>query len=186
MNLQLAKNIKLVLFDVDGVMTNGTIYMTGEGEIVKSFNVKDGLAVEFLRSHGFYTGVISGKASPALTKRCEQLGFDVIITGCKNKLPQLASLCEKFHIGLHEIAFCGDDILDVPVFEHVGLSVAPKDAHRLALDEADWVIPINGGEGMVREFADLLVVNKFELSLKEAYQPLLINIKRDFLKGVEQ
>jgi 3-deoxy-D-manno-octulosonate 8-phosphate phosphatase (KDO 8-P phosphatase) len=186
MDLSLSKNIRMVLFDVDGVMTDGTIYISDVGEVLKAFNVKDGLAIELLHSHGFITGVISGKASAALTRRCEQLGFDIIITGCKNKVPELSSLCKTHNVSLAEIAFCGDDVLDVPVFECVGLSVAPKDAHDLALENADWVMSSCGGKGMVREFADILITSKFECNLKEAYQPLLNKIQSNNLKGIEQ
>jgi 3-deoxy-D-manno-octulosonate 8-phosphate phosphatase (KDO 8-P phosphatase) len=186
MDFSLAKNIKMVLFDVDGVMTDGTIFISDDGEIFKSFNVKDGLAIELLHSHGFITGVISGKASSALTRRCEQLGFDIIITGCKNKVPQLTTLCQQHKITLAEIAFCGDDILDVPVFECVGLAVAPSDAHNVALESADWVMSSCGGKAMVREFADVLITSKFDCSLKKAYLPLLNKIQSNNIKGVEQ
>jgi 3-deoxy-D-manno-octulosonate 8-phosphate phosphatase (KDO 8-P phosphatase) len=186
MDLSLAKNNKMVLFDVDGVMTDGSIFMSDEGELLKSFNVKDGLAIELLHSHGFITGVISGKTSNALTRRCKELGFDITITGCKNKLPELSSLCEKYKVNLDEIAFCGDDILDVPVFEHVGLAVAPSDAYTLALESADWIMNACGGKGMVREFTDILITSKFGCNLKEAYQPLLNKIQSNNLKGIEQ
>jgi 3-deoxy-D-manno-octulosonate 8-phosphate phosphatase (KDO 8-P phosphatase) len=186
MDLSLAKDIKMVLFDVDGVMTDGTIFISDDGEVFKSFNVKDGLAIELLHSHGFITGVISGKASSALTRRCEQLGFDIIITGCKNKVPELITLCQKHKITLAEIAFCGDDILDVPVFECVGLAVAPSDAYSLALESADWIMTACGGKGMVREFTDILITSKFDCSLKEAYLPLLNKIQSNNIEGVEQ
>jgi 3-deoxy-D-manno-octulosonate 8-phosphate phosphatase (KDO 8-P phosphatase) len=98
--------IKMVLFDIDGVMTDGTIYMSEVGECLKAFNVKDGLAIELLRSHGINTGVISGKASSALTLRYQQLGFDVMKTGCKHKLPKFREVCEQFQLQPEEIAFC--------------------------------------------------------------------------------
>ncbi|NVP03392.1 HAD hydrolase family protein [Photobacterium damselae subsp. damselae] len=176
----------MVLLDVDGVMTDGTIFMSGEGEIIKAFNVKDGLAIELLRAHGFITGVISGKASPALTKRCEQLGFDIIITGCKNKLPKLIELGKLYGISSMQMAFCGDDILDIPVFQHVRLSVAPSDAHQLALDSADWVMDTKGGRGMVRDFVDLLIMNNKKLELKQVYEPLLFKIQQNEVKRIEQ
>lgn len=186
MDLSLANDIKMVLLDVDGVMTDGTIFMSGEGEIVKAFNVKDGVAIELLRVHGFITGVISGKTSPALIKRCEQLGFDIIITGCKNKLPKLLELEETYGISTMQMAFCGDDVLDIPVFQHVGLSVAPFDAHPLALETANWVIDTKGGFGMVREFVDLLIMNQKKLTLRQIYEPLLDKIKTNNIKGIEQ
>jgi 3-deoxy-D-manno-octulosonate 8-phosphate phosphatase (KDO 8-P phosphatase) len=179
-------NIEMVLFDVDGVLTDGTIYMSDQGEFLKAFNVKDGLAIELLRSHGILTGVISGKSSPALSLRCEQLGFNKVITGCKNKLPKLKDICEQYSISLANIAFCGDDVLDLPIFNHVGLSVAPADAHKLVLNKADWITQANGGRGMVREFVDELLCSQKNCSLEEIYQPLMNKIILDDTDGIEQ
>ncbi|CAH7396335.1 3-deoxy-D-manno-octulosonate 8-phosphate phosphatase KdsC [Vibrio chagasii] len=183
---QVCKNIKMVLLDVDGVMTDGSIYINQDGEFFKSFNVKDGLAIELLRSHNIFTGVISGKASSALNARCQQLGFDEIITGCKNKLPALMNICSKYEITSDQIAFLGDDVLDIPIFEKVGLAVAPIDAHSLAIDSADWVSSLEGGKGMVREFVDLLLVTQLDKPLKEVYQPLLEKIRLDDVATMEQ
>ncbi|CAH7082426.1 3-deoxy-D-manno-octulosonate 8-phosphate phosphatase KdsC [Vibrio chagasii] len=186
MALVINKPIKMVLFDVDGVMTDGTIYMAESGEFIKAFNVKDGLAIELLRAHGIKSGVISGKASPALTKRCQQLGFDVIETGCKHKLPKLEEICHFFNVTADEIAFCGDDVLDLPIMAHCGMAVAPADAHPLVLAEACWVSEYCGGFGMVRDFVDHLLLRQSSLSLKDIYQPLLTKIAYDDLEGVEQ
>ncbi|KAF7775440.1 3-deoxy-D-manno-octulosonate 8-phosphate phosphatase (KDO 8-P phosphatase) [Pseudoalteromonas citrea] len=166
----------MVLLDVDGVMTDGSIYIHQEGEFFKSFNVKDSLAIELLRSHNILTGVISGKASSALDTRCQQLCFDEIITGCKNKLPALMNICSKYGITSDQIAFLGDDVLDIPVFEKVGL----------AIDSADWVSSLEGGNGMVREFVDLLLVPQLDKPLKEVYQPLLDKICLDDFATMEQ
>lgn len=186
MALVINKPIKMVLFDVDGVMTDGTIYMAESGEFIKAFNVKDGLAIELLRAHGIKSGVISGKASPALTTRCQQLGFDVIETGCKHKLPKLEEICHLFGITADEIAFCGDDVLDLPIMEHCGFSASPADAHQLVLAEADWISDFNGGKGMVRDFVDHLLLSQSGLTLREIYTPLLNKIAQDDLIGVEQ
>ncbi|CAV17248.1 KdsC family phosphatase [Vibrio atlanticus] len=183
---KVCKNIKMVLLDVDGVMTDGSIYINQDGEFFKSFNVKDGLAVELLRSHNILVGIISGKASAALDTRCQQLGFDEIITGCKNKLPALIDICSKYKITSEQISFLGDDVLDIPIFEKVGLSAAPIDAHKLAIDSADWVSSLKGGEGMVREFVDLLLVTQLDKPLKEVYEPLLNKIRLDDVATMEQ
>lgn len=180
------ENIQIVLFDVDGVMTDGSIYINENGEFFKSFNVKDGLAIELLRSHNIITGVISGKSSLALTQRCEQLGFDEIVTGCKNKLPALLSICSKYSLQLDNVAFLGDDVLDIPIFDEIGISVAPSDAHNLALERADWITKSRGGEGMVREFTDELLINKLGLTLVEIYKPMLDKIKNDDVLFLEQ
>jgi 3-deoxy-D-manno-octulosonate 8-phosphate phosphatase (KDO 8-P phosphatase) len=179
------KNIKLVLFDVDGVMTDGSIYINELGEDFKKFNVKDGLAIELLRSHGIKTGVVSGKASKALTKRCNQLGFDFIITGCKNKLPRVIDICTELNITLGEVAFVGDDVLDLPVMLQCGVGVAPSDAHQLVIVSADVITTSVGGAGVVREFADMLLVERCD-SLAAVYEVLLDKIVVDDVGKMEQ
>ncbi|ELI5732801.1 HAD-IIIA family hydrolase [Vibrio fluvialis] len=179
-------DIQLVLFDVDGVMTDGTIFINEHGECFKSFNVKDGLAIELMRSHGLRTGIISGKSSSSLQTRCEQLGFDEIMMGCKNKLPKLEELCNKYGINAHQVAFVGDDVLDLPLFEYVGLSVAPSDAHLLVLESATWVTTLGGGKGMVREFVDRLLCSQLNKSLSEIYHPLIQKIKLNETNQIEQ
>jgi len=179
------QNIKLVLFDVDGVMTDGSIYISESGESVKKFNVKDGLAIELLRCHGIHTGVVSGKASAALNFRCEALGFDFIVTGCKNKLPRVIEICKSLDISLDEVAFCGDDVLDLPVMEPCGVGFAPADAHQLVLDKADIILTARGGEGAVRELVDMLLLSKIP-SLEDVYRPLLTKIAIDDVASLEQ
>jgi 3-deoxy-D-manno-octulosonate 8-phosphate phosphatase (KDO 8-P phosphatase) len=179
------KSIKLVVFDVDGVMTDGGIYIDGHGESFKKFNVKDGLAIELFRSHNIKTAVVSGKASKALTKRCEQLGFDFIVTGSKNKLPKVNEICLQLGVALTDVAFLGDDVLDLPVMQLCGLSVAPADAHQLVLESADIVTKAIGGAGVVREFADMLLIERSG-SLAEVYQVLLDKIVADNTETMEQ
>lgn len=180
------RNIKLVLLDVDGVLTDGSIFISEHGEAFKQFNVKDGLAIELLRSHGIATGVISGKESPSLSKRCEQLGFDIVITGCKNKLPKLNEICLSRNISVDNIAFCGDDVLDLPIMNLCGLSIAPADAHSLVLGAADWITDLEGGKGMVREFSDKLLMLQLDLTLSEIYSPLMNKITLDDVSNINQ
>ncbi|ASM52814.1 3-deoxy-D-manno-octulosonate 8-phosphate phosphatase (KDO 8-P phosphatase) [Pseudoalteromonas nigrifaciens] len=179
-------NIRLVIFDVDGVMTDGSIFISEHGEEVKSFNAKDGIAIELLRSHNILSGVISGKASKALNKRCEQLAFDIVVTGCKNKLPKLVAICRQYNVSLDEVAFCGDDILDLPIMNTCGLSAAPADAHSLVLNSADWVMSKNGGFGMVREFVDTLLEKQLKKPLIEIYVPLMNKVTENYIDGIEQ
>jgi 3-deoxy-D-manno-octulosonate 8-phosphate phosphatase (KDO 8-P phosphatase) len=178
-------NIKLVLFDVDGVLTDGKIHITAEGEMVKPFNVKDGLAIELLRGHKILTGVVSGKTSPALDFRCEQLGFDFVITGCKNKLPRVNAICEKINISLKELAFCGDDVLDLPVMQLCGLGCAPKDAHALVCSHADLILSTKGGNGVARELADKILLARHP-DLDSVYKILLDKIRDGDTGTLEQ
>lgn len=177
--------IELILFDVDGVMTDGSIYIDEHGESFKKFNVKDGLAIELLHSHGIKTGVVSGKASKALTQRCEKLGFNYIVTGCKNKLPRVEAICSELGIELEQVAFVGDDVLDLPVMQKCGASFAPSDAHALVLEQAHFTTNAQGGSGVVREVADTILLKRFN-TLAEVYDVLLSKIVADDVNSMEQ
>ena len=177
--------IELILFDVDGVMTDGSIYIDEHGESFKKFNVKDGLAIELLHSHGIKTGVVSGKASKALTQRCEKLGFNYIVTGCKNKLPRVEAICSELGIKLEQVAFVGDDVLDLPVMQKCGASFAPSDAHALVLEQAHFTTNAQGGSGVVREVADTILLKRFN-TLAEVYDVLLSKIVADDVNSMEQ
>ncbi len=178
-------NLELILFDVDGVMTDGSIYIDLHGESFKKFNVKDGLAIELLRSHGIKTGVVSGKASKALSERCEKLGFDFVVTGCKNKLPRVRAICNELGITLEQVAFVGDDVLDLPVMQVCALSFAPSDAHQLVLQQASYITQAAGGYGVVREVADKILLSRFG-DLATVYDVLLTKIVADDVKNMEQ
>lgn len=179
------KDIQLILFDVDGVMTDGNIYIDSQGESFKKFNVKDGLAIELLHSHGIKTGVVSGKASKALAQRCEKLGFNYIVTGCKNKLPRVEKICNELNIGLNQVAFVGDDVLDLPVMYVCGVSFAPKNAHELVIEHAQHITKAQGGCGVVREVADTLLLKRCG-TLANVYNVLLDKIVADDVNNMEQ
>ena len=109
--------IRLVLFDVDGVLTDGSIFIGSDGEICKSFNARDGVAVALLKKHKIMVGVISGKASKALDFRIRQLNFDFAITGCNDKLSALDEIIQSSSLSPSQIAFVGDDIIDIPIIK---------------------------------------------------------------------
>jgi 3-deoxy-D-manno-octulosonate 8-phosphate phosphatase (KDO 8-P phosphatase) len=167
-----SRSIQLVLFDVDGVLTDGGLYVGPDGEVFKKFNAKDGVAVALLKTHGVQVGVISGKASKALDFRIKQLDFDHSITGCSNKLSALEVLLERIELGFDQVAFVGDDIIDIPVMKKVGISIAPADAHELAIKAAHYVTLSKGGKGVARESAEL-VLRKSGLSLSDMYLDML-------------
>ncbi|MGN4070681.1 KdsC family phosphatase, partial [Burkholderia gladioli] len=109
--------VSLVLFDVDGVLTDGLLHVTADGEFMKSFHVHDGVAIALLRAHGIRTGVLSGRHSDALAWRARQLGVDVVVTGCVDKDVGYADIKARYRIEDHEIAYVGDDVNDLPVIE---------------------------------------------------------------------
>lgn len=165
-------HIRLVIFDVDGVLTDGTLYMDGQGEQIKGFNVRDGLAVSLLRAHGIRSGVLSGKTSAALDYRIRQLKFDVAISGRLEKREAYAAIKREQGLDDSQIVYVGDDVVDLPLAGLVGAFYAPSDAHPLVLAHADHVVPARGGRGVAREVAEhLLRANG--LSLEQIYHPLI-------------
>lgn len=164
--------IKLVLFDVDGVLTDGSLFIDGRGETMKTFNVRDGLAVALLRAHAIRTGVLSGKSSSSLDFRVQQLGFDVAVTGRLEKMEAFAGICEQEGLDGAAVAYVGDDVVDLPLAGCVGYFYAPADAHPLVLQRADRVLEASGGRGAARETAEHILTSS-GLSLEQAYEPLL-------------
>ena len=159
---------KLVLFDVDGVLTDGKLHISAQGELFKSFNAKDGVAVSLLRSHGILSGIVSGKSSPSLDFRSKQLSFDHSITGCRDKLIAVQNLCETLSIKPESVVFVGDDIMDLSVMKFCGSSYAPSDAHILVKRTADYLTTAKGGDGVAREVAEHILYSG-GLSIEEAY-----------------
>lgn len=164
--------IRLVLFDVDGVLTDGSLILDGEGEAVKAFNVRDGLAVALLRAHGIRSGVMSGKTSRPLDFRVRQLGFDVAVTGKLEKVHALESIVRQEGLDASAIAYVGDDVVDLPLAGRVGRFYAPADAHPLVLTHADHILIARGGRGAAREAVDHILLSG-GLTLEQAYAPLL-------------
>lgn len=165
-------DIELVLFDVDGVLTDCSLYLDSDGESFKVFNARDGLAVALLHAHGIRSGVLSGKSSGGLDYRIRQLQFDIAVTGCVEKRRALREICADEDLHPSTVAYVGDDVVDLPLIGLVGRFYAPSDAHRLVLDRADHVISCRGGRGVAREVAEHVLLSRGH-SLTEVYQPLI-------------
>ena len=165
MNKEKLANIKLLLLDVDGVLTDGKITYTDKGEEIKSFNSKDGLGIRLLMDSGIKIGIITGRKSGALTHRCENLGIDLLFDGIKDKLKAFNTILEKTTISAKETAFAGDDLPDLPVMKRAGLSICPADAPMYIQEHADIVTRQKGGEGAIREICDeiLKAQDKWEI-----------------------
>lgn len=170
-------SIKLVLFDVDGVLTDGTLYIDGDDEAYKPFNAKDGVAVSLLRHHGIMSGIVSGKSSRALLKRADQLNMSIVKVGCSDKLSAVEKVAHDLDLVMSEICFVGDDIIDYHVMAACGVSFAPSDAHPLIAECADYVTKSPGGKGVAREVAEMILMSR-GYSLKEMYS-FMLN-KHDF------
>ena len=155
--------VKLVVFDVDGVLTDGRLYYGPEGESLKCFHVRDGVGIKMLQNHGIPVAVISAKDSPALAARMKDLGVRFFRPGSKEKLGDLSLIMGELGITLKQVAYVGDDMVDVPVMEKAGVAIAPADAYPLAKKKAHWVTDSKGGEGVAREVADTILGARFDL-----------------------
>jgi len=157
--LQRLKKIKLVITDVDGVLTDGGLYYSSEGLVMKKFNVKDGMGTRLLRESGIRVGIITtdGETESILKKRAERLKLDFLYTGIWQKEEKLNEICNMFGLDFENIAFIGDDVNDLSVMEKVGFTAVPADAIDSVKAKADLVLNSKGGEGAFREFADLLI-----------------------------
>ncbi|GGZ28074.1 3-deoxy-manno-octulosonate-8-phosphatase [Echinicola pacifica] len=152
-----ASKIKLLITDVDGVLTDGGVIYDDNYLEYKKYNVKDGLIVKVLQRHGILVGAITGRNSPVVQKRCEELHFDFHHHGIKDKGAKLLEVLDQYNLDLNEIAYIGDDLIDLPILVQVGLAVAPKDALPYIKEEVDFVSSLNGGKGVFRETGDLIL-----------------------------
>ena len=143
--------IKLLVLDVDGVMTDGTIFYTASGEEMKSFNAHDGLGIKYLQKSGVAVAVISGRNSDALNRRLDDLGVRRRRLKCADKVSALNDICDDMGIQLEDCAFMGDDWIDLDVMRKVSYALAPSSAVAEVLAVADWVSTKEGGRGAVRE-----------------------------------
>lgn len=145
--------------DVDGTLTDGKIYMSAYGELMKAFNIKDGYAIARLRDYGIEPVIITGRSSEIVSQRCTELKISELYQGIENKSFKLREICQKRHIKLSEVAYIGDDLNDMSCMNICGLSACPADAVMPVRDSVDFVCETRGGEGAVREFIDHLISN---------------------------
>jgi 3-deoxy-D-manno-octulosonate 8-phosphate phosphatase (KDO 8-P phosphatase) len=151
------KRIKLLLVDVDGVLTDGTIIYDDKGVETKMFNVKDGLGIKMLIKAGIKVGIVTGRASKALYHRCDDIGISLIFDRARDKAGILNVITKQTGISAEHIAFVGDDLVDLPLMRKVGLSIAVADAHEMLLQDADMVTAAKGGAGAVREVCEAIL-----------------------------
>jgi 3-deoxy-D-manno-octulosonate 8-phosphate phosphatase (KDO 8-P phosphatase) len=149
--------IRLLVLDVDGVLTDGGIYVTPSGEEIKRFHAQDGLAMVAARRAGLVLAVISGRASPSVTRRMAELGVTEVHQGATDKAAVLSALLARLGVESDDVAVMGDDVTDLPLMRQAGLALAPLDAVPETRRAADWVSRRRGGEGAVREAIELLL-----------------------------
>lgn len=156
----IAKNIKLLILDVDGVLTDGSIILDNEGNEYKSFYVRDGHGIKMLQRAGLQVAIITGRNSKVVARRAKELGITEIFQKCFNKKIAYEKLVEKYRLSAENVAYIGDDIVDISIMTLVGLPVAVADADELTKKCAIMVTKKKGGRGAVREVTDLILQAK--------------------------
>ena len=151
--------IKVLVMDVDGTLTDGKIHISDEGEVFKSFNVKDGYGIANLYKIDILPVIITGRKSKIVEYRAKELNIKEIYQGVYNKVDKLKYICEKYKISLKEVAYIGDDINDLECMKICEISACPNDAAEEVLDSVDYICKKNGGEGAVREFINFISNN---------------------------
>lgn len=157
------KNIRLFLTDVDGTLTDGGMYYTAEGDVMKKFNARDGMGLQLLQKAGIKVGIITSENTELVRRRAEKLGIDFLVQGKRDggKLAACADICENLAIGLDDVAYIGDDVNCIDLLRAAGMRACPADAMPpVKALPGILVMNLKGGEGCVREFADLILSEK--------------------------
>lgn len=167
-----ARRIRLLCTDVDGVLTDGKLHFPAEGPHTKAFHVRDGAAIVWLQKAGIPVAFISGLESPSTRARAAQLGIADCHAGKLAKGPVLEELCAKYALNLDQVAHVGDDLADLPLLERVGLACCPADAVAEVKDACHWEVPLQGGQGVIRAVAELILKSQGRWAdILEAHRP---------------
>ena len=161
----IAKEIKLLICDVDGVFSDGLVYMGNDGEELKTFHTRDGYGVKSLMTAGIEIAIITGRQSRIVENRMKALGISLIYQGQDDKVKAYQDICSKLNIAPEQTGYIGDDLIDWPVMEKVALKVCVADGHPLLAQRANYVTSIRGGHGAVREVCDLILQARNELDV---------------------
>ena len=153
------ERVRLLVLDVDGVMTDGRLYFDAQGEALKVFHVQDGLGLKQAMRAGIEVAVISGRSSPAVSARCSELGIRLLEQGCADKVAALDGVLAQLRLTREQALCLVDDSTDLPLMRAAGMAIAVADAHRSVLEVADRVTTLKGGRGAVREVCDWLVTS---------------------------
>lgn len=158
--LDKAKNIELVIFDVDGVMTDGSLFLGDDGQEYKAFNSKDGHGLRMLQEGGVKVAIITGRTSNVVEHRMKDLSITTVYQGYRDKIPAYESLLKDVGLDKDQIAYVGDDVVDLPVMTRVGFAIAVQDAHDYVKKHAHWITGNCGGRGAVRDVCELILEAK--------------------------
>ena len=155
--LNLAKKIKLVIFDVDGVLTDGSLFFGDDGQEYKAFYSRDGLGIKLLQRTGVEVGIITARDSQLVNHRMENLGIEHLYQGRLDKISAFEEMIAKLNVSPEQTAYAGDDVVDLPVMKKVGLAIAVQDAHPFVKKHAHWITEQNGGRGAARDICELIM-----------------------------
>ncbi len=155
--LKKLKPIKLLVLDVDGVLTAGEVIYDDSGKEIKIFNVHDGLGLRMIMKAGIQVALITGRRSKALVYRCKNLGIEKLYDGVRDKVAALEQIISETGLSIEETAYMGDDLADLAIMKIAGLPIAVADAHELIIDQAGIITTANGGCGAVREICEALL-----------------------------
>ena len=155
--IQKAKKVKLLILDVDGVLTDGKLFFDDQGREYKSFHARDGHGIKLLRLTGVEVAVISGRKSNSVELRMKNLGIEHLYQVQEDKVAAFSDVIQSLSISAEQTAYVGDDLIDLPVMSRVGLSVAVNDANFAVREYADWCTDLSGGYGAVREVCDFIM-----------------------------
>jgi 3-deoxy-D-manno-octulosonate 8-phosphate phosphatase (KDO 8-P phosphatase) len=156
--LERAKPIQLVISDVDGVMSDGRVFMTNSGDEMKAFHTRDGKGVKLLMNADIEFAVITGRQSNIVQQRMESLGVRYIYQGKEDKLETYERLRQSLNLEYDQVAYIGDDLPDLPLIRRSGLGVAPIDGHSMIKPHCDWITPTASGNGSLRDLCDLILI----------------------------
>jgi len=170
--IEKAKKLKLLILDVDGVLTDGRLFFDDKGKEYKCFHARDGHGIKLLRQTGVEVAVISGRKSNSVALRMKSLGVEYVYQGHENKIAAFNEIIQSLSIQPEQVAHVGDDLLDLPIMKRVGLSIAVNDANDPVKEYADWCTRTPGGQGAVREICDFIMQSQgtFESILKSYMQ----------------
>jgi len=157
--LSIAKKIKIVLTDVDGVLTDGGVYYSSEGDMMKKFHVRDGMGISLLRKNDIPTIIVT-KESTKMVKKWSKNMKAKLFDGVKYKEKILKEICQQYEVNPSEIAYIGDDLNDVNLLKLVGLAAVPKDGTQIAKKSCNYICQTNSGKGVFREVAELILLSK--------------------------
>jgi len=155
--LSRSKLIRLVAFDIDGVMTDGGLYFSDSGEEFKRFNSLDGHGLKMLKASGIEIAIITGRTSRCVEARAKNLGIEYVYQGVERKLEAMVDLLDKLKLSRDAAAYMGDDVVDLCVMRHVGLSISVPDSPQIVREHSDYVTQRQGGHGAVREACELIM-----------------------------